>query len=84
MEKTEPLYLGYKTVTLSENEMVSLYSNIKVNTYGCLANEYLIIKKYRWQEIADIRKWTVENGYIDINTKGHLNPVFLGTVQTVR
>ena len=75
----EPLYLGYKTVTLFENEMVDLYSNIKDNTYGCLDNEYLLIKNAD-EEIIDIRKWTVENGYIDINTKSFKSS-FLGTVK---
>lgn len=49
-------YLGYKELTLSDEEMSYFYCHTNENIYDCLRNEYLIIKKSDG-EVVDYRKW---------------------------
>ena len=49
-------YTGYKDVTLSDEEMSDFYSNMDKNIFGCILNEYLIIRKSDG-EIVDYRRW---------------------------
>lgn len=52
-------YTGYKDVTLSDEEMSDFYSNMDKNIFGCILNEYLIIRKSDG-EIVDYRRWDGE------------------------
>lgn len=49
-------YKGYKDVTLSDEEMSYFYCHLNENTFGCLINEYLIIKKSDG-EVVDTLRW---------------------------
>lgn len=49
-------YKGYKEVTLSDEEMSNLYTNLDKNIYDCFLNEYLIIRKSDG-EVVDSLKW---------------------------
>lgn len=53
-------YHGFKEVLLSENELAEFYSSPKINTFGCLINEYLIIRDEQTNEIIDKYKYTEE------------------------
>lgn len=52
-------YTGYKDVTLSDEEMSDFYCNQDNNKFGCLLNEYLIIRKSDG-DIVDTIKWDGE------------------------
>lgn len=71
-------YKGYKEVTLSDEEMSSLYTNLDKNIYGCFLNEYLIIRKSDG-EVVDYRRWNGEN-YAPISYK-QINSKFLGKIK---
>ena len=49
-------YIGYKDVTLSDEEMSYFYLHSNENIYGCLMNEYLIIRKSDG-EVVDTLRW---------------------------
>ena len=49
-------YTGYKDVTLSDEEMSYFYLHSNENIYGCLMNEYLIIRKSDG-EVVDTLRW---------------------------
>lgn len=71
-------YKGYKDITLSDEEMSNLYTNIDQNIYGCLLNEYLIIRKADG-EIVDYRRWDGEK-YTPISYK-QINSKYLGKIK---
>lgn len=50
-------YIGYKTVTMDDEEMAYFYSHLNDNTYDLLTNQYLVIKN-RDGDIVDNRCWT--------------------------
>jgi len=60
-------YKGYKEVTLSDEQLSEFYSNISVNTYDCLTNEYFIIKNSVGETI-DTQKWN-GTGYVAVTPK---------------
>lgn len=49
-------YLGYKDVTLSDEEMSDFYLHLDRNTFNNVVNEYLIIRKSDG-EIVDTLRW---------------------------
>ena len=49
-------YTGYKDVTLSDEEMSYFYLHSNENIYGCLMNEYLIIRKSDG-DVVDSLRW---------------------------
>ena len=49
-------YLGYKDVTLSDEEMSDFYLHLDRNTFENVVNEYLIIRKSD-EEIVDTLRW---------------------------
>ena len=53
-------YLGFKDVTMSEDEMTQFYTNQTENLYNLLINEYLIIRNSDG-EIVDRLCWTGED-----------------------
>lgn len=71
-------YTGYKDVTLSDEEMSYFYLHSNENIYGCLMNEYLIIRKSDG-EVVDYRKWNGEE-YKAISYKQILSK-FLGKIK---
>lgn len=59
--KEKPIedYIGYKEITMSEEEMSAFYMLPQCNSYNLLINEYMIIKDQKGQEV-DCVKWTGE------------------------
>lgn len=48
---------GYVEAYMSEDEMSEFYSNMTVNKYGVLVNEYIVIKNAITKETVEVRKW---------------------------
>ena len=71
-------YIGYKDITLSDEEMSYFYLHLDENIYDCIVNEYLIIRKSNG-EIVDYRKWNGEE-YKAISYK-QINSHFMGKVK---
>lgn len=71
-------YLGYKELTLSDEEMSYFYCHTNENIYDCLRNEYLIIKKSDG-EVVDYRKWD-GNEYRSVSYK-QVNSTFMGKIK---
>ena len=71
-------YLGYKDVTLSDEEMSDFYLHLDRNTFNNVVNEYLIIRKSDG-EIVDYRKWTGCE-YKNISYK-QISSQFLGKIK---
>ena len=65
--KNEDTYTGFKEVQLTDDEMAELYENGTVNIYGCLINQYLIVKDLDGEE-KDVLKWNGER-FIPIYNK---------------
>lgn len=59
IKNEEISYYGYKSVILNDTSMASFYENLKLNTYECLVNEYLIIRDEDGN-CTDIRRWDGE------------------------
>lgn len=69
-------YKGYKEAILTDDEMAMLYEKLSHNAFGCLTNEYLVVKNAN-NEIVDKLKWdgaeyrplsyrTIKNDHIGI------------------
>ena len=71
-------YLGYKELTLSDEEMSYFYCHTNENIYDCILNEYLIIKKSDG-EVVDYRKWD-GNEYRSVSYK-QINSAFMGKIK---
>ena len=71
-------YTGYKDITLSDEKMSYFYLHLNENIYGCLMNEYLIIRKSDG-EVVDYRKWNGEE-YKVISYK-QISSKFLGKIK---
>lgn len=71
-------YKGYKDVTLSDEEMSDFYCNLNENKFGCILNEYLIVRKSDG-EVVDYRKWNGSE-YSAISYK-HVNSKFVGKIK---
>ena len=71
-------YIGYKDITLSDEEMSYFYLHLDENIYDCIVNEYLIIRKSNG-EIVDYRRWNGEE-YKAISYK-QINSHFMGKVK---
>lgn len=71
-------YIGYKDITLSDEEMSDFYLHMTENKFDSLVNEYLIIRKSDG-EIVDYRKWNGEE-YIALSWK-QINSHFLGKIK---
>ena len=50
-------YIGYKDITLSDEEMSYFYLHLDENIYDCIVNEYLIIRKSDGTVVYTLR-WT--------------------------
>ena len=71
-------YEGFQDVVLSDDEMSNLYCNLQDNKFGCLENEYLIIRNSN-NEIKDYLKW-VDNKFVHV-TSQTINNDFIGKVK---
>ena len=60
IEEEKDDYLGYKDITMSNDDMTYFYSNPEENIYNLLQNEYLIVRNNEG-EIVDRLCWTGEN-----------------------
>ena len=52
-------YLGYREVCLSDEDMAAFYSGQLEDNFGCLTNEYLLLKNTN-DELCDQVRWTGE------------------------
>lgn len=57
--ETAERYKGYKEIILSDNELADFYSNLTINQFNLLVNEYLIIYNNN-NEMIDCYCWTGE------------------------
>ena len=71
-------YKGYVEIVLTDEELADLYSNLTVNHFNLLVNQYLLIKN-KDNKIVDTFKWT-ESGYDTIRQKPFKSNMF-GTLK---
>lgn len=71
-------YVGYKDVTMNEEEMSSFYSNLKTNMFNNLVNEYLIIRNADG-DVVDYRRWNGEE-YDELHVH-NISSNFLGNIK---
>lgn len=50
------MYKGYIEATHDDDRYLNLYNNVKINSFDCLTNQYLIVKE--GDIVVDILKWT--------------------------
>lgn len=50
-------YNGFKIVSLTNDEMAQFYQNQNKNSFGCMVNEYLVLKN-KQGETVDLKRWT--------------------------
>lgn len=53
-------YDGYKKVYLDDNQLTELYSNLNINHFNLLINEYALIYNQETEELVDKMCWTGE------------------------
>ncbi len=71
-------YKGYQDVTLSDQEMSDFYLHQNENRFGCIKNEYLIVRKSDG-EVVDYRRWNGSE-YVSLSYK-QVNSHFLGKIK---
>lgn len=71
-------YKGYKDITLSDQEMSDFYLHQDSNLFGCIRNEYLIVRKSDG-EVVDYRRWDGAE-YVALSYK-QVNSHFLGKIK---
>ena len=71
-------YKGYQDVTLSDQEMSDFYLHQNKNKFGCIKNEYLIVRKSDG-EVVDYRRWNGSE-YVSLSYK-QVNSHFLGKIK---
>lgn len=71
-------YKGYQDVTLSDQEMSDFYLHQNENKFGCIKNEYLIVRKSDG-EVVDYRRWNGSE-YVALYYK-QVNSHFLGKIK---
>ena len=77
-ESIDDAYVGYKEIILDEDQMANFYSNLEINIFNLLKNEYIIIKNVN-NEIVDKMKWNGEK-YITISY-GNMDSRYFGKVK---
>ena len=73
-------YKGYIDVTLSDEEMSDFYQHTNENRFGCLVNEYVLVRKSDG-EIVDYLRWDGE-GYRALSFK-QVNTHHMGKVKPI-
>lgn len=71
-------YLGYREVCLSDEDMAAFYSGQLKDNFGCLTNEYLLLKNMN-DELCDQVRWTGEQ-FVKVPFK-QINSRFFGKVK---
>ena len=71
-------YLGYREVCLSDEDMAAFYSGQLEDNFGCLTNEYLLLKNTN-DELCDQVRWTGEQ-FAKVPFK-QINSRFFGKVK---
>lgn len=64
---TSDEYTGFVEVTMNEEKMAYLYENMADNKYGCLINQYLIVKDSEGFAV-DAMRWT-QDGFVRVGNK---------------
>ena len=68
------MYKGYKTVTMTDDELAEFYSNMGTNTYDLLTNQYIRVLNEAG-EMVDVRKWNGKE-YVNLYNKGIKSTTF--------
>ena len=71
-------YLGYREVCLSDEDMAAFYGGQLEDNFGCLTNEYLLLKNVN-DELCDQVRWTGEQ-FVKVPFK-QINSRFFGKVK---
>ena len=71
-------YLGYREVCLSDEDMAAFYSGQLEDNFGCLTNEYLLLKNTN-DVLCDQARWTGEQ-FVKVPFK-QINSRFFGKVK---
>lgn len=69
LDEEEDDYTGFKEIVLNDAEMADFYGNMlsnKINHYGLLHNQYLIIKDTTGK-VVDKYKWNEIDGYLHVH-----------------
>lgn len=68
------VYKGYKTVTMTDDELAEFYSNMGTNTYDLLTNQYIRVLNEAG-EMVDVRKWNGKE-HVNLYNKGIKSTTF--------
>ena len=72
-------YLGFQDVSMTSNEMAAFYAGRMDESYGCLTNEYLILRQAETGEVCDLFRWTGEH-FAKVSYK-QINSRFFGKIK---
>ena len=79
------MYKGYIEVLHDDDRYVNLYNNVKINSFDCLTNQYLIVKED--DIVIDCLKWTGNQyerlSYKQINNKVDIDFFNLNTLYRI-
>lgn len=73
------MYKGYIEVSHDDDRYLNLYNNVKINSFDCLTNQYLVVKED--DVVVDCLKWTgsqyerLSYKQINNNYTGKIKPV---------
>lgn len=73
------MYRGYKKITMSNEDMQSLYDNMSCNIFDLSINEYLLIESNIDNSIVDVLKWN-GNEYVRIPFY-NIDTEYFGTIK---
>lgn len=73
-------YNGYKDVCLTDEEICELMQNDTTNYYGCIQNQYLIVRDMDQNVVESMRWDSSANKYVKVPFK-NIKTRFLGTVK---
>lgn len=71
-------YTGYKSITFTDEQMSYFYTHMNENSFGCLLNEYLIVRKSDG-EVVDYKRWN-GNSFVSVSYDTIKNS-FIGKVK---
>lgn len=69
-------YKGFKEVSLAEDEIENLYTNLTTNSFSLLENEFLVVRDLD-ETLIDTLKWSEKKGHISIQSNGR-GPLRIG------
>ena len=77
-------YTGYHDVTLTDQELASLYENPSMNRYDMLTNEYLIVRNTAGEVVdCNRRRPAAADAVITADRRRWRQPGFLGIISAM-